>query len=117
MVEIRGGSQSLHPVATERQNVLDTVLLKLFQNLVDLCLVIVDAGQMRHGQHTVTLFQAACNGKGVLPVAAAAGTEGHADEVRMEILQCLQRVVDSLNGRGLFRGENFKRKNRFFCKQ
>ena len=84
--EVHCRLHALYAVAPESQHIFDAVFLKLFQNVIDLLLGIVDTGQMCHRQYAVVLFQPPCNGEGVFPVAAAAGTKGHADEVRLQIL-------------------------------
>ena len=81
---------------------------ELFQDGVDLCLGIVDAGQVCHGQYAVVFLQTLGNSKGVFAVAAAACTEGHADKIRVQILERLQGVINGFDGRSFFRRKDLK---------
>ena len=102
-------------VAAKGQDVFDASSLQLL-----LCFKCIFFGQIDAGHvgycFTSQGFYVCCDFRCAV-AAVAAGSAGHADEVRMDLAQFIERRVDGFDRRISLWRENFERKDRLFCKK
>ena len=95
-------------VAPQSKDVLNTLGLKYFRELVDLRLVVMQRSQMYNRLNAVPGLDILRDLDRTVTVAAAARTEGHADKVRLQLAKHLERLVDTLKLRVLLGRKNLK---------
>ena len=97
-------------VPAEGKDILDAFVFHDLRKLIDLCLIVVQGRKVHDRLDTVSVLYVLRDLDGAVAVRASTRTKGHADKVRIQFTQNLQRLIDALEFRILLRWKDLEGK-------